>query len=99
MTFSPKTIMSSIQVVKHPKPENLQSLGVHHWPIWEKEASTFPWFYDEQEVCFFLEGEVTVTPEGGSPVSFGAGDLVTFPQGMRCIWHIQKNVRKHYKFG
>ncbi len=26
-----------------------------------------------------LEGEVTVTPDGGDPVKFGAGDLVIFP--------------------
>ena len=30
---------------------------------------------------------------------FGAGDLVTFPQGMDCTWEIGKAVRKHYKFG
>ena len=46
-----------------------------------------------------LEGEVTVTPEGGNPVRFGVGDLVVFPQGMSCKWEVHKAVRKHYRFG
>ncbi|HEY9661852.1 MAG TPA: cupin domain-containing protein, partial [Allocoleopsis sp.] len=62
-------------------------------------ASTFPWTYDEQETCYFLEGEVMVTPTGGQPVSMGKGDLVTFPAGMSCTWEILKDVRKHYCFG
>jgi uncharacterized cupin superfamily protein len=46
-----------------------------------------------------LEGEVTVTSEGGEPVTFGAGDLVVFPAGMECRWDVQKAVRKHDLFG
>ena len=46
-----------------------------------------------------IEGEVTVTPEGGQPINFGAGDLVTFQAGMNCRWEIHKVVRKHYRFG
>ena len=46
-----------------------------------------------------LEGEVTVTPEGGEPVKFSAGDLVVFPAGMECKWDVHKAVRKHYRFG
>jgi uncharacterized protein len=32
-------------------------------------------------------------------VEFGAGDLVTFPKGMSCVWKIASAVRKHYRFG
>jgi uncharacterized cupin superfamily protein len=46
-----------------------------------------------------VEGEVTVTPKnGGNPVSFGVGDLVTFPAGLSCIWDVKKSLRKHYQF-
>ncbi|MFL0746439.1 MAG: cupin domain-containing protein, partial [Prochlorococcus sp.] len=55
--------------------------------------------YAEQETCLLLEGEVTVTPEQGEPVKFGAGDLVIFPSGMSCTWKIDKAVRKHYRIG
>ena len=91
--------MSKIKVEKNPSTGRLQELGVASWPIWTKEASEFPWTYDEQEVCYFLEGEVTVICDGGETVSVGRGDLVTFPAGMSCTWKISKDVRKHYQFG
>jgi uncharacterized cupin superfamily protein len=89
--------MSGIKVEKKAAAE-LAALGVEAWPIWTKEVSRFEWYYDEQEQCQFLEGEVTVeTPDGS--VSFGKGDFVTFPQGLKCVWNVKKPVRKHYKFG
>ena len=88
-----------IVVKKSPTETELEQLGVRSWPIWSKEASTFPWTYDEEETCYFLEGDVVVTPEDGPPVEMGAGDLVTFPKGMSCTWEIRDPVRKHYKFG
>ncbi len=87
-----------IQIEK-PSEEKLQTIKVKTWPIWEKGVSEFPWEYDEAETCYLLEGEVVVTPENGMPVSFGKGDLVVFPVGMKCVWKITKAVRKHYKFG
>lgn len=91
--------MSKIIVERNPSPERLQSLGVSSWPTWSKEVSTFPWTYGEQEVAYVLEGEVTVTPDGGTPVSFGKGDLVTFPAGLSCVWEVKQPLRKHYRFG
>jgi len=76
-----------------------RNLRVKTWPIWEKEVSEFPWHYDEAETCYLLEGDVIVTPDGGEPVHFGKGDLVTFPKGMSCTWKVLKPVRKHYRFG
>ena len=54
---------------------------------------------NNKETCLLLEGEVTVTPEGGDPVKFGAGDLVLFPAVMDCRWDVHKAVRKYYRFG
>ena len=90
--------MSEIHVERDPLDERKNSLDLLNWPIWTKEVSEFPWVYDEQETCYFLEGDVVVTPVGGEPVSIGKGDLVTFPKGMSCTWKIKKNVKKHYKF-
>lgn len=90
--------MNEIIIVEDPSEEMLHELEALTWPIWEKEASEFPWNYDSEETCYLLEGEVTVTPDSGSPVQFGAGDLVTFPQGLSCTWNISKAVRKHYHF-
>lgn len=59
----------------------------------------YRWTYDESETCYFLEGDVVVTPETGEPVEVGKGDLVTFPPGMSCTWEVRNAVRKHYRFG
>lgn len=91
--------MTDIVVVRRPTASQLDQLGVFTWPIWEKEVSEFPWPYDEKETCYLLEGDVTVTPDGGQPVRFGKGDLAIFPDGMSCVWKVHKAVRKHYKFG
>jgi uncharacterized cupin superfamily protein len=91
--------MSKITVIR-PTAEMLASLGATRWPTWSKEVSKFPWNFGTQEIAYILEGEVTVTPNDGSgPVSFQAGDLVTFPAGMSCTWDIKKALRKHYQLG
>ncbi|HNX68089.1 MAG TPA: cupin domain-containing protein [Candidatus Omnitrophota bacterium] len=84
--------------VQKPSQKMLSDLKVLSWPIWTKEVSTFDWFYDDKEACYFLDGEVTVKTADGE-VSFGKGDFVMFPQGLKCIWQVKKPVRKHYKFG
>jgi hypothetical protein len=89
----------TIQVENKPAETRLATLGVRSWPIWTKEISEFPWSYDEQEVCFFLEGDVEVTAASGEVARFGKGDLVTFPKGLDCTWKVLSPVRKHYNFG
>jgi uncharacterized cupin superfamily protein len=91
--------MNPILVEHNPSPAKLDVVGVYDWPIWTKEVSVFPWTYDRRETCYFLEGEVIVTPDGGAPVALKRGDLVTFPAGMSCTWDIRSPVRKHYDFG
>jgi len=86
--------------VESPAPaERLESLGVSEWPVWAKEVSEFPWTYEEEETCYFLEGEVEVVPDGGEPVLIRAGDLATFPAGLSCTWKVHRPVRKHYRLG
>ncbi len=90
--------MANIELERNPARERLEEMGVFSWPIWEKEVSRFPWTYDADEVCYILEGEVTVTPDDGEPVTIRAGDLVRFPAGMSCTWDITQPIRKHYDF-
>lgn len=91
--------MSGITVEHNPAPAKLEVIGVYDWPIWSKEKSTFDWQYEQKETCYLLEGDVIVTPEGGEPVHIQAGDLVSFPAGMKCVWEIREDVEKHYDFG
>jgi uncharacterized cupin superfamily protein len=86
-----------IKIDRQPPAAQREQLGVETWPIWSKEVSIFPWTYNEAETCYFLEGDVVVTPDGGQPVR--KGDLVTFPAGMSCVWDVRVPVRKHYRFG
>lgn len=88
--------MSKIKVEKL-SDERIQEIGLKSWPIWEKEVSTFDWYYDETEQCYFLEGKVIVQTEDGE-VQIGKGDFVTFPAGLSCVWKILEPVRKHYRF-
>ena len=83
---------------ERPSQAQLKELGVTGWPIWTKEVSTFDWQYEDQEICYFLEGEVTVKTDQGS-VQLRPGDLVTFAKGLSCTWQVTKPVRKHYRFG
>jgi uncharacterized cupin superfamily protein len=84
--------------VERPDEKLLADQGILHWPIWEKEVSEFPWQYDMEEVCYILQGEATIIPETGSPVTIRAGDLVTFSRGLKCRWRITAPIRKHYDF-
>ena len=85
--------------VEIKKPSDEEKKQAESWPIWEKEASEFPWEYSDKETCLILEGDVEVTNEEGETFKFKAGDWVVFPQGMKCKWKINKSVRKHYNFG
>lgn len=77
----------------------LETMGVESWPIWTKEVSTFSCNYDQTETCYFLEGDVVVTPDGGEPVQMCEGDLVTFLPDLSCTWEIRSPVKKHYRLG
>ena len=84
--------------VERPTTERLTALGVEQWPTWSKEVSIFPWQYSSTEIAYILKGEVTVTPKGGEPVSFCAGNLVTFASGLDCVWEVKQPLLKHYHF-
>ncbi len=84
--------------VEQATPEKLEQLGVLSWPIWTKEASDFDWEYETGEICYFLQGRVKVTTVGGAATEFGRGDLVVFPKGLKCTWHVLEAVEKHYLF-
>ena len=88
--------MKKIEIKKLSDQEKLDK-GINSWPIWEKEVSRFDWYYDFTEHCQILEGRVVVETEEGN-VEIKAGDFVTFPKGLKCIWDIKENIRKHYNF-
>ncbi|MCX7189425.1 MAG: cupin domain-containing protein [Methylotenera sp.] len=89
--------VNQITVESNPAQARLDALNVSKWPTWQKEVSVFPWTFPEQEIAYILAGECVITPTGGTPVSFGKGDLVTFPAGMTASWEVKQALHKHYK--
>ncbi|RPH32553.1 MAG: DUF861 domain-containing protein [Bacteroidales bacterium] len=84
-------------IIEKLSSEEIIKRGINRWPIWEKEVSKFDWFYDSEEECQILEGEVEVdTIEGKYTIK--AGDFVTFKVGLKCVWDVKKPIRKHYNF-
>lgn len=84
-------------IIERLSSDEISKRGINQWPIWTKEISKFDWYYDSEEECQILEGEVEVeTSEGNFTVK--AGDFVTFKEGLRCIWNVKKPIRKHYNF-
>ena len=82
-------------IVKKPTESEKTAMKKH--PTWGCGVSEFDWYYDSEETCLLTEGNVTVEYDGGS-VTFGAGDLVTFPKGLSCVWKVSAPVNKHYEF-
>lgn len=91
-----------IKVKKMSKEEADKEFGVAKWPTWGCDESKFDWQYSGTETAYILEGEVTVTPTGDwsdvDAADIEAGDLVTFPDGMTCVWDVKKPIKKHYNF-
>lgn len=90
-------LVNQITVETKPAQSRLDTLNVSKWPTWQKEVSVFDWTFPEQEIAYILEGECTITPTGGASVSFGKGDLVTFPAGMTASWQVTQPLHKHYQ--
>lgn len=83
--------------IKQLSEEEINDMGIRDWPIWTKEISQFDWYYDSRERCLILEGKIRVVTEKET-VDIKAGDFVTFPKGLKCVWLISEPVRKHYNF-
>lgn len=81
------------------KPTDQEIANTSSWGTWSKEESEFPWFYDEMETCYILEGEAKAWDKNGNKIAFKAGDMVQFEQGLECTWKITNAIKKKYKFG
>ena len=64
--------------------------------IWQCSAGPSYWVQEENEFIYVLSGSLTVTPDGGKPATFGAGDCAMFPRGWRGTWDLHETVRKVY---
>ena len=90
--------MSMLKVIIQKLTDSeVERRGIESWPIWTKEISRFDWYYDSEEECLILEGEVIVETKEGNYTA-KAGDFVTFKKGLKCVWDVKKAIKKHYNF-
>jgi uncharacterized cupin superfamily protein len=92
--------MPTVKDIIVRKPTAAETQACQDWPVWTHKAEKFDWEYGEVEKCLILEGRVTIydRPATGQSVSFGPGDYVIFPVGLKCTWRITQAVQKHYDF-
>ena len=88
--------MSTITIEHHVTPAKLDVLYVDDWPVWTKGVSEFEWTYDIKETCYIIEGKAILTPEGEESITIVEGDMVFFPQGLKCHWKIIEAIEKNY---
>jgi uncharacterized cupin superfamily protein len=75
--------------------EELKELGVEKWPIAVHDEEKFECFYNKTEQCYIIAGEATIVTEFES-ITVKAGDFITFPAGLECIWDVDSRIRKHF---
>jgi uncharacterized cupin superfamily protein len=68
------------------------TVGVWDSTAYHRKTIAFP----RHELMHILEGEVTLTEEGGPAQTFKAGDTFFVPMGTRCDWKSTGYVRKIY---
>ena len=64
--------------------------------LWTCEPGEFDWSYTWDEFVYVVEGEATITEEGGTSYDVGPGDMAHFPIGLKAHWHVKKALRKFF---
>jgi len=63
---------------------------------WEATPGTYHATYGAYEFVHLIDGQITITPDGGSAVTLKPGDAFTVEPGFAGTWKIEKPVRKHF---
>ncbi len=75
------------------KATEAEKAYMKRFEYWESDVAEFDYYYDHDETFLLYEGQATITYPGGS-VSFGAGDILVCPEGLRCHWSVKVPVKK-----
>jgi uncharacterized cupin superfamily protein len=63
---------------------------------WAATPGTWHARYKFYEFVHLIEGRITITPDGGAPVTLGPGDAFAVEAGFEGTWTIEEPVRKHF---
>ena len=66
--------------------------------IWECTKGSYHATYTAYEYVVLIAGRITITPDGGTPVTVQAGDAFVVEPTFKGIWKIEEDVRKHFDF-
>ena len=65
--------------------------------LWSCEPGEFEWTFAWDEFIHVLEGEVTITEDGGGErYTLKPGDMAHFPLGLKTHWNVAKTVKKFF---
>ena len=64
--------------------------------MWEATPGTYRAVYDGFEFVHLVAGKLTITPDGGKPVSLSAGDAFVVEPDFKGTWKIDETVLKHF---
>lgn len=68
-----------------------------HTGVWEATPGETRSIKGETfEFCHILSGLIEITPEGGAPIRYGAGDNFVMKPGFVGVWTTIETVRKIY---
>ena len=70
--------------------------GIYSWPVSRRGVARFSWHYDSTQVAYIDSGSARIETEDGN-VEVEAGDLVTLPSDLECVWVIRQALIKHYR--
>jgi len=65
---------------------------------WECTPGTYHASYGAAEFVHMIAGSVTITPDGGTPVTMIAGDAFVVDPTFKGTWEVTETVRKHFSF-
>jgi hypothetical protein len=63
---------------------------------WGSEVGAWRVAYDEWEYCTMREGACELTPDGGAPQRFTAGDSFVIEPGFKGVWRVLQPMRKTF---
>jgi uncharacterized protein len=66
--------------------------------IWECTVGSYHATYTNYEYVVLIAGRITITPDGGTPVTVKAGDAFVVEKDFKGTWVIEEDVRKHFDF-
>jgi len=66
--------------------------------VWECSPGSYHATYTAYEYVVLITGRITITPDGGTPVTVSAGDAFVVEKDFVGTWTIHEHVRKHFDF-